>query len=140
MSEQVSLQGSCQCGEVKFFVVGDFASFFLCHCSRCQKDTGSAHGANIFLKSADLQYSKGEHLISSYTIPGSRHTRYFCKNCACPVAGPVKDYPLVAIPAGSLDLAPDLKPTAKICMDSRAPWVDYYQKNNCTEYPALPNL
>ena len=39
--------GSCLCGEVRFEVTGDFERFFLCHCGRCRKDTGSAHAANL---------------------------------------------------------------------------------------------
>lgn len=51
--------GSCLCGRVSYEVSGDFDAFYLCHCSRCQKDTGSAHSAKIFVAdcaawSADL--------------------------------------------------------------------------------------
>jgi hypothetical protein len=43
-----TVTGSCLCGAVSFEVSGAFDSFFLCHCSRCRKDTGSAHAANLF--------------------------------------------------------------------------------------------
>ena len=52
--------GSCLCGAVRFEVTGAFESFFLCHCSRCRKDTGSAHGANLFSSTAKLAWLKGE--------------------------------------------------------------------------------
>ena len=38
--------GKCLCGVVQFRISGEFESFFLCHCSRCRKDSGSAHSAN----------------------------------------------------------------------------------------------
>ncbi|RPH66319.1 MAG: aldehyde-activating protein, partial [Hyphomicrobiales bacterium] len=46
--------GSCLCGDVRFEIAGDFEKFYLCHCSRCRKDTGSAHGANLFASAARL--------------------------------------------------------------------------------------
>ena len=46
--------GSCLCGAVKFEVHGDFDSFYLCHCRYCQKDTGSAHAANLFSQSRQM--------------------------------------------------------------------------------------
>ncbi len=40
-------KGSCLCGLVKYELTGAFQQFFLCHCTRCQKDTGTAHAANL---------------------------------------------------------------------------------------------
>jgi hypothetical protein len=48
--------GSCLCGAVTFKVQGSFERFFLCHCSRCRKDTGSAHAANLFSTTARLEW------------------------------------------------------------------------------------
>lgn len=47
--------GSCLCGEVTFEIEGDFEDFYLCHCERCRKDTGSAHAANLFSSTAKLK-------------------------------------------------------------------------------------
>ncbi len=41
--------GSCLCGAVRFRIEGEFERFYLCHCSHCRKDTGSAHAAGQFL-------------------------------------------------------------------------------------------
>jgi len=48
--------GSCLCGEVRFEIVGNFERFFLCHCGRCRKDTGSAHAANLFSSTAKVHW------------------------------------------------------------------------------------
>jgi hypothetical protein len=47
--------GSCLCGAVTFTVEGAFDRFYLCHCSHCRKDTGSAHAANLFASTAALK-------------------------------------------------------------------------------------
>ena len=55
--------GSCLCGTVRFEIKGDFDSFYLCHCQYCQKDTGSAHAANLFSQSAKLVWRSGAGLL-----------------------------------------------------------------------------
>lgn len=57
MSQQHS--GSCLCGAVRFTVQGAFEHFYLCHCEYCRKDSGSAHGANLFSATARLQWLAG---------------------------------------------------------------------------------
>ena len=49
-----SIPGSCLCGAVRFEIRGSLERFFLCHCRRCQKDTGTAHAANLFSATAGL--------------------------------------------------------------------------------------
>ncbi|WP_417502151.1 GFA family protein [Marinobacter sp.] len=61
--------GSCLCGTVNFEIKGSFDSFYLCHCQRCQKDTGSAHAANLFSQSAKLVWRSGAEAVTSYTLP-----------------------------------------------------------------------
>ncbi len=69
--------GSCLCGAVSFEVRGDFDSFYLCHCQHCQKDTGSAHSANLFSQSAKLVWRSGADAVTSFTLPSSRHSKSF---------------------------------------------------------------
>ena len=113
--------GSCLCGTVRFEVKGDFDSFYLCHCQHCQKDTGSAHGANLFSQSAKLVWLSGEAAVTSFTLSGTRHTKSFCKLCgsALPntqVAG------LLVVPAGCLDTEVSMASTAHIFSSSKAVW------------------
>jgi len=58
--------GSCLCGEVRFEIVGDFDRFFLCHCGRCRKDTGSAHAANLFSSTAKIHWLSGQAKIKNF--------------------------------------------------------------------------
>jgi hypothetical protein len=51
---QQKSNGSCLCGQVQFELEGTFDAFYLCHCQYCQKDTDSAHAANLFSKTASL--------------------------------------------------------------------------------------
>ncbi len=113
--------GSCLCGAVKFEVNGEFDSFYLCHCRYCQKDTGSAHGANLFSRSAQLQWLTGSDKVTVFTLPGTRHHRSFCRLCGSALPSAQAGGMLV-VPAGSLDTDISVLPTAHIFTSSRAGW------------------
>lgn len=114
--------GSCLCGEVRFEIVGDFERFFLCHCGRCRKGTGSAHGANLFSTTAKLNWLSGHDKIKTFRVRSSRHARAFCSACGSAVPYAYKDGALLVVPAGSLDTPVDLRPEAHIFFASRANW------------------
>lgn len=114
--------GSCLCGAVQFEVSGDFDAFFLCHCARCRKGSGSAHGANLFASGATIAWLAGEAGVASYRLAGTRHERSFCRTCGSAVPSVQLDGALLVVPAGSLDGSVEIRPTAHICCDSRADW------------------
>ncbi len=60
--------GSCLCGEVTYQVEGDFEKFYLCHCERCRKDTGSAHAANLFSSTAKLKWLSGQEKSKTFSM------------------------------------------------------------------------
>ncbi|HEY8616836.1 GFA family protein [Phenylobacterium sp.] len=114
--------GSCLCGEVRFEVVGEFEHFFLCHCTRCQKDTGSAHAANLFSVSAKIEWLSGQSHVRTFNVPSTRHEKSFCSICGSAVPSLQMNGGLLVVPAGSLDSAIDLRPSAHIMVESRASW------------------
>ena len=116
--------GSCLCGAVRFEIHGAFDSFFLCHCSRCRKGSGSAHGANLFASGATIRWTTGEAAIRTFRVPGTRHERSFCIECGSALPDVQADGAFLKVPAGSLDGPVDIRPTAHICCASRADWDD----------------
>lgn len=95
--------------------------FFLCHCSRCRQTSGSAHGANLFSKSAKLEILSGKEKIKDYLVPETRFMTTFCSDCGSKIP---KDHngKMLQVPAGSLTSDVDTKPTAHIFCGSRANW------------------
>ncbi len=114
--------GSCLCGAVRFEVLGDFERFFLCHCGRCQKDTGSAHAANLFSSTAAIKWLSGEAKVKTFRVPSTRHEKSFCSECGSAVPRIQMNGALVVVPAGSLDSAIEIQPDAHIFVASRAGW------------------
>jgi hypothetical protein len=113
--------GFCLCGTVRFKVEGAFDSFYLCHCQHCKKDTGSAHAANLFSQSAKLSWQSGADAVTSFTLPGTRHSRSFCKFCGSALPN-TQTAGVLIVPAGSLDTEVSILPTAHIFSSSKANW------------------
>ena len=126
--------GSCLCGQVRYVVEGSFDRFYLCHCSHCRKDTGSAHAANLFSSTAKLTLLAGENSITTFKLPDTRHIRSFCAICgsALPVAG----FSMITVPAGSLDTDITQTPDGHIFTASRATWDQIV--NSAPQYDLFP--
>ncbi|VUD47816.1 hypothetical protein TDB9533_01103 [Thalassocella blandensis] len=127
--------GSCLCSTVKFSVHGDFDSFYLCHCRFCQKDTGSAHAANLFSQTAKLYWLSGSEAVTSYSLPGTRHSKSFCKLCGSALPGETDG--LLVVPAGSLDSEFHMLPSAHIFMSTRSTWED--ELKDAPKFEKLPD-
>ena len=114
--------GSCLCGAVQFEILGDFERFFLCHCGRCRKDTGSAHAANLFSSKASVKWLSGEAKVATFRVPSTRHEKSFCSECGSALPRVQMNGALVVVPAGSIDSEIETRPDAHICVASRAGW------------------
>lgn len=131
----MQITGSCLCGEVQFDISDNFESFYLCHCSRCRKGTGTVHGANLFNTKATLNWLQGKELVKTFNLPQTRFTKSFCTECGSPVPTEINEK-IVIVPAGSLDASPTINPTAHIFCDDRASWEDLLA--NTKRFAALP--
>ncbi|KJZ00857.1 MULTISPECIES: GFA family protein [Pseudoalteromonas] len=116
------MQGSCLCAQVRFEIKGEFSHFYLCHCSHCRKDSGSAHGANLFSNSATLTWLSGEPLVRHYQLPHSAHCKSFCSRCGSALPMYQQQGDILVVPAGSLDDDPNINVTAHIFYADKARW------------------
>ncbi|WP_400083731.1 GFA family protein [Yoonia sp. R78084] len=116
--------GQCLCGAVKFRISGEFESFFLCHCGRCRKDTGSAHAANLFSSTAKITWLSGEENVKEFRLGGTQHRKCFCTNCGSALPFSQANDGVLVVPAGSLDSPTGIRPNAHISFADRADWDD----------------
>jgi hypothetical protein len=114
--------GSCLCGEITFQVEGSFEEFYLCHCERCRKDTGSAHAANLFSSTAKLTWLSGEEKIRTYNFRNEGHIKSFCTVCGSALPNIQMEGKLLVVPAGSLDTDVFIKPNGHIFYADKANW------------------
>lgn len=128
--------GSCLCGAVRFEIAGAFEHFFLCHCGRCRKGSGSAHGANLFATRAKIAWLSGEDKVTPFALAGTRHARSFCASCGAALPSVQAAGQFLVVPAGSLDSPLAKRPDAHISVASRADWDCALE--NVPSFDALP--
>jgi hypothetical protein len=117
-------KGECLCGACCYVIAGERPkAMYLCHCSRCRKETGTVHGANVFFNDAQLLWKKGKDNITYFELKNTKKQRAFCKICGSPLPRQDKECGVI-LPAGTLDDATFLEPTAHIFYASRSSWED----------------
>jgi hypothetical protein len=117
-----TLSGGCLCGAVRYTVNGEAQRFYHCHCSRCRKASGTGHASNLFVQGT-LTWTSGEELVRTFKLPeAARFANSFCEVCGSRMPRFIEKVGMVFIPAGSLDDEPDIRPQARIFLDSRAQW------------------
>ncbi|MCF8069655.1 MAG: GFA family protein [Desulfobacterales bacterium] len=130
-------KGSCLCGQVSYEAEIKNYEFYLCHCSRCRKITGSAHVSSLYLPSDQFDWISGEDLLVRYDIDEDEtFSNCFCKICGSSVPYEYHPEKHMIIPAGTLDEEPDVKPDCNIFWASRAGW--YKDPLKLPTYDAYP--
>ena len=130
--------GSCLCGKVTFEIEGDFENFYLCHCERCRKDTGSAHASNLFSSTAKLRWLSGEENIKTFNFRSEGHIKSFCITCGSALPNIQMDGELLVVPAGSIDSEINMKPQGHIYYANKASWDTDLEK--VPKFEKLPNI
>lgn len=129
--------GSCLCGEITYRYSGASKVFQYCHCSRCQKFTGSAHASNIIIDPEQFEWLKGEELLGRYVLSEAKHfATSFCKKCGSSLPWLTQSGKAMIVPAGTLDDDPGEKPVHNIYYADKAPW--YKSTDSLVKYDALP--
>ena len=135
MSEQYT--GSCLCGAVNYQMEGPLKYFQYCHCSRCQKVTGTAHAANIFVPPERFEWLTGEDQLGRFEHPEAKYyATSFCKQCGSNMPWLVQGGGNVVVPAGSLDQDPGIRPSSSLFWADRACW--YTELEELPKFDAMP--
>lgn len=121
------LSGACLCGAVTYSVDADPVIVANCHCTDCQKQTGSAFSTVVGVPAAAMAIS-GDSLRTHVTVGtdrGEDANRKFCSQCGSPIASFIDGEPAMAyIKSGTLDDTSWLSPVVDVWCESRQPWVD----------------
>ena len=135
--ENNKISGSCLCGEVSYQFVGPVNVFQYCHCSRCQKFTGSAHASNIIIDPAQFRWLSGENFLGRFELPNAKHfATSFCKKCGSSLPWLTQSGKAIVVPAGTLDDDPKVRPIHNIFFVDKAPW--HKEVDDLKKYEELP--
>src|SRR5215510_6475968 len=119
------LSGGCLCGGVRYESDAEPKGSAVCHCTHCQKTSGSAFSVNVIVPAASVKFT-GDSL-ASYQDRGERGRtlqRKFCRICGSSLASEAEAFPgAIILKAGTLDDRSAVKPAAHIWTASAQPWV-----------------
>jgi hypothetical protein len=120
---ELPLTGACLCGAVRFEVTEPLRSAGYCHCTRCQRRTGTAASASGRIEPGSLRLLAGEELLRSYDPPDHGFRKVFCSGCGGHLWSQSPDDPEVkSIRLGAFDGDPGIRPSYRQFVAYAAPW------------------
>jgi hypothetical protein len=111
------------CGGVRFEVdEGALEASQYCHCTRCQRRSGTAASANVRVKPGSVRITAGEDLIKEWQ-PDDGFAKAFCGECGSalftrPPGGP---HP-TGVRLGTFDSDPGVRPQWHQFVAYAVPW------------------
>jgi hypothetical protein len=116
------LGGGCLCGAIRFQVTRPFVTASYCHCTHCQRRTGTASSANGRVERAGFELLSGRDLLRSYR-PGVGLPKLFCGVCGSALfSGDPESDAEVRIRLGALDGDPGVRPQYRQFVRSAVSW------------------
>jgi hypothetical protein len=116
------LTGGCLCGGVRFRVDAPLVVATYCHCTRCQRRTGTAASAQARIQPGSLTVTQGEELIRTYAPPDG-FPKLFCGACGSALWSQSPDDPgLLSVRLGAFDGDPGIRPSLHQFVAYAAPW------------------
>jgi hypothetical protein len=120
-----TIRGSCLCGDVAFEIDTRVKHMINCHCSRCRRSRGAAHGTNVFAKTDMIRWTRGREQVVDYKVPDAKmFATAFCRRCGSLLPAPFERTGMSLVPVGVLDSVLHLRPCVHIHVGSKAPWFD----------------
>ncbi|MEH6791303.1 GFA family protein [Parasphingorhabdus sp.] len=120
-----TLSGGCLCGAVRYTLRPGFRMKpYACHCTDCQRRTGSAFSSHMAVMEDDLTIS-GDLDEGSFVQPsGATSTLIGCTACKCRIYASNNVRPgVIVLRTGTLDGSKDMIPQAHFWLSSKQPWI-----------------
>lgn len=119
---ELPLTGGCLCGGVRFEVAEPLVAATYCHCTRCQRRTGSAAAASGRVAPGSLTITEGRELVTAYQ-PSEGFAKDFCGRCGSALwARNPDDAEMRFVRLGTFDADPGIRPSARQFVAYAAAW------------------
>ena len=115
--------GGCLCGGVRFALTEPPALAGYCHCTRCQRRTGTSQSANVMADRGAFEVLEGEELVQGWRHPDGGFEKCFCRACGAHLfSRDPEGGPRLGIRLSAFDTPPDIPLTYRQFVDDAAPW------------------
>jgi hypothetical protein len=119
---ELPLTGGCLCGGVRFEVSEPLVSAGYCHCTRCQRRTGSGSSAQGRIAPGSLTITAGEQLVRVYE-PADGFPKAFCSACGSALWSLLpEDRSVASVRLGVFDEDPGVRPSYRQFVAYAAAW------------------
>ena len=117
------ITGHCLCGDVSFEISEPLGKAGYCHCTRCQRRTGTAASISAAVQRGSLTILSGEELITAYDPGDGGFEKLFCSRCGSALfSRNPEDHGMMAVRLGVIDGDPGVQPEWRQFVAYAAPW------------------
>jgi hypothetical protein len=125
--------GGCRCGRVRIELRGDPIITMACHCTGCQKMTGSAYSLSALHAVSDFDITEGTTVIGGLHGAARHHFCGHCLSWMFTFPEGLADY--VNVRATMIDDCHDYAPFVETQTDEALPWAATGARHSFARFP-----
>ncbi len=119
----MSLTGSCLCGAVKYEANAEPVFSGHCHCTDCQKESGTGHATVVAVPDAAVKVTGPTSTFTKTASSNQPNERTFCSNCGSTVFSRPKALAgMTLLRAGTLDDPSQITPGMSVYAKRAHAW------------------
>jgi hypothetical protein len=119
---ELPLTGRCLCGAVTYEVTEPPVDVGYCHCTRCQRRTGTSASISATLVPGSLRILTGSELVAAWE-PAEGFAKCFCRACGGALwSRHPTDHDRVSVRLGTFDRDPGIRPSYRQFVAYAVPW------------------
>ncbi|MBR9866471.1 MAG: GFA family protein [Oceanospirillales bacterium] len=117
------IEGSCQCGGVKYRLLKEPMMVIACHCKECQKLSTSAFSITAMVNASDVEFEGEMAEWSRLADSGNTSAAKFCPTCGNRIYhfNPAEPDKIKLKPSNLSDTS-IIKPTAHVWVSEKQDW------------------
>jgi hypothetical protein len=117
-----STTGRCLCGGVRFELTEPASLASYCHCTRCQRRTGTASSAQVIIDGT-FRLLAGDELLKAWRHPDGGFEKLFCGECGAHIGSRNPARPSqMSVRMSAFDGDPGVRPSFRNFVAYAAPW------------------
>jgi hypothetical protein len=115
--------GGCLCGAIRFELTEPARHAGYCHCTRCQRRSGTAASPQARIDGGTLRILSGVGQLKAWRHPDGGFEKLFCSECGSQLFSRNPDDPAqMSVRLGAFDGDPGVRPQWRTFVAYAAPW------------------
>jgi hypothetical protein len=117
-------EGGCTCGAIRYRLTADPLFVHCCHCTACQRQTGSAFVINLLIERDRVEVTGEPLTIDVARDSGGEQRIYRCPQCLVALWSEYTYPHIWFVRGGTLDEPRGIRPDVHIFTRSKVDWVE----------------